>query len=138
MVANIARTVSTFCSQMANSSPTSLASLMARRSAPENSLGLSKLASSPPDAERTTHGPIAGAAYHRASCGHPSVHDRTTQGQRDCQRWQALAWWHRFRQPLMRKLMRLSRGRGPGFAAARALTYNSNVARRTLTRTLAV
>jgi len=37
------------------------ASLIALRSAAENSLGLSKLAPSAPDAERRIQGPIAGA-----------------------------------------------------------------------------
>ena len=58
-----ARTVSIFCSQMANRSSISRASLMAWRSAAANSLGWSKLVSSPPDAERRTHGPIAGACF---------------------------------------------------------------------------
>jgi hypothetical protein len=57
------RTVSTFCSQMANKSSISGVSLMALRSAAANSLGRSKLASSTPSAERSAHGPIARTAF---------------------------------------------------------------------------
>ena len=61
-----ARTVSTFCSQMANRSSISLASLIALRRAPANSLGWSKLASSAPAAEWSTHGPIGGEGLSRS------------------------------------------------------------------------
>src|SRR6476619_1865789 len=54
-----ARTVSTFCSQIANRSSMSLASPMALRRAAANSLGRSQLAYSAASDERSTHGPIA-------------------------------------------------------------------------------
>jgi hypothetical protein len=45
-------------------------------------------------AERSTHSPVLRMAF-----------DHREQARKSCQRWQALAWWRRFR-PLKRKFMR--------------------------------
>ena len=50
-----------------------MASLIALRKAPANSLGLSKLASSAPDAEWSTHGPIGGEAFSRSGFAHAKL-----------------------------------------------------------------
>jgi hypothetical protein len=74
-----ARTVSTFCSQIANRISISWVSVIAFRKVAANSLGLSKLASSEPDAERRTTGLSAAKPSRLAPCGRQAARHHKVQ-----------------------------------------------------------
>ena len=120
--------MSTFCSQMANKISMSRASLIDFRSAAANSLGLSKLASSAPDAERMIQGPRAGATPPPRDLRTPDLFAVVK-----CEtKWVA----KRGKRPLRRvglgsfkgEIMCLARGRGLALARTRAFPNNLYVA----------